>query len=189
MEGDKEGLRQITLWLGDVALYRSMLDAGEGVMQDFDRNRLMPFYGRVRKAIRAVDSRHILFLESAMSSNMGVATSITPLVDEAGRRDPEQAYSPHVYDIVVDTDLFDLTSNERTALIIDHDRSFAARNHLPVLVGEWGAFYLNPAAAQATRDLKDRFSRAGFSDMFWAYRREMTTWSGLEALKVAAETN
>jgi len=189
MEGDKEGLRQITLWLGDIALYRSMLDAGEGVMQDFDRNRLMPFYGRVRKAIRAVDSRHILFLESAMSSNMGVATSITPLVDEAGRRDPEQAYSPHVYDIVVDTDLFDLTSNERTALIIDHDRSFAARNHLPVLVGEWGAFYLNPAAAQATRDLKDRFSRAGFSDMFWAYRREMTTWSGLEALKVAAETN
>jgi len=189
MEGDKEGLRQITLWLGDIALYRSMLDAGEGVMQDFDRNRLMPFYGRVRKAIRAVDSRHILFLESAMSSNMSVATSITSLVDEAGRRDPEQAYSPHVYDIVVDTDLFDLTSNERTALIIDRHRSFAARNHLPVLVGEWGAFYLNPAAAQATRDLKDRFSRAGFSDMFWAYRREMTTWSGLEALKVAAGTN
>jgi endoglycosylceramidase len=189
MEGDKEGFRQITLWLGDIALYRGMLDAGEGVMQDFDRSRLMPFYGRVRTAIRAIDSRHILFLESAMSSNLGVATSITPLVDEAGRRDPEQAYSPHVYDIVVDTDLFALTSNERIALIIDRHRSFAARNHFPVLVGEWGAFYLNPATAQATSDLKDRFSRAGFSDMFWAYRREMTNWSGLKALKVPAAMN
>jgi endoglycosylceramidase len=189
MEGSAEGFRQIAVWLGDVSLYRSMLDAGKSVMEDFDHNRLMPMYGRVRKAIRAVDSRHILFLESAMSSNMGVETSIAPLMDESGRRDPQQAYSPHVYDIVVDTDLFALTSNERTALIIDRDQSFAAQYHLPVLVGEWGAFYLNPKAAEATRDLKGRFSRAGFSDMFWAYRREMTKWAGLEALKVASDTH
>jgi endoglycosylceramidase len=187
MEGKTEGRKQITLWLGDIDLYRGMLDAGAPIMQEFEQTRVMPFYARVRKAIRAEDTRHILFLESAMSSNMGVETAITPLVGKDGERDPQQAYSPHIYDIVVDTDLFNLTSNQRIDLIVDRDRGFAQRNQLPALVGEWGAFYLNPAAAGATRDMKQRFAQAGFGDMFWAYRREMNNWAGLGALKVAPE--
>jgi endoglycosylceramidase len=184
MEGESEGRKQITLWLSDIDLYRGMLDAGKPLMQDFDRNRLMPFYARVRKAIRATDTRHILFMEAAMSANLGVETAITPLVDEKGNRDPQQAYSPHIYDIVVDTDLFDLTSNKRIDLILEHHRNFAQRNQMAVLVGEWGAYYLNPKAAGAAGEMKQRFAGAGFGDMFWAYRREMSKWAGLEALKV-----
>ena len=38
-----------------------------------------------------------------MSANLGVPTALVPLADEQGRRDPQQAYAPHGYDIVVDT--------------------------------------------------------------------------------------
>ncbi len=188
MEGESAGRKQLTLWLADIDLYRGMLDAGAPIMQDFDRNRLMPMYERVRTAIRSEDRRHILFMEAAMSANLGVETAIAPLRDESGVRDPQQAYSPHVYDLVVDTDMFALYSNQRVDLIVDHHRSFAQRNRLPVLVGEWGAFYLDPAAAPATAEMKQRFAHDGFGDTYWAYRPEMSNWTGLNALKVPAAT-
>ncbi len=187
MEGEAKGRRKIFNWLGDMDIYRGMLEAGTPLMQAFDRDSVMPLYGRVRAAIRAVDKQHLLFLEASMSANMGVETGIAPLVDEAGRRDPGQVYSPHIYDIVVDTDLFALTSDARIDLIVAHHSAFARKYNLPVVVGEWGAYYMNPAAADAARKMKQRFAQAGFGDLFWAYRREITNWKGLDALKVTPQ--
>jgi endoglycosylceramidase len=183
MEGKSEGRRQIMKWMGDRSLFKGMLKAGALVMQDFDRTRLNPMYARVGKAIRLVDGRHILFLEPAMSANLGFQTAITPLVDDAGKRDPQQAYAPHVYDIVVDTDALDLISHARIDLIVQHHKQFSHATNMPMLVGEWGAFYLNPAAEKATRYIVQQFDKAGCGDMFWAYKRNMTSWVGMNALK------
>ena len=126
-------------------------------------------------------------MEAAMSANLGVETAIAPLRDESGVRDPQQAYSPHVYDLVVDTDMFALYSNQRVDLIVDHHRSRAAQP-TSGFGGEWGAFYLDPAAAPATAEMKQRFAHDGFGDTYWAYRPEMSNWTGLNALKVPAAT-
>jgi endoglycosylceramidase len=183
MEATTEGRRQIVLWMQSISVFKAMLQAGAPYMQHFDRAQLMPMYTRVRAAIRQVDRRHILFLESDMSTNLGIPTAIEPLVDDAGRRDPQQAYSPHVYDIVVDTPMLDLMSEDRIKLIVNRDRRFAERKRMPMLVGEWGAFYLNPTAAGATRYIRRLFDSAGCSEMFWAYRPELAHWPGLSALK------
>jgi endoglycosylceramidase len=183
MEGTPEGRKQITQWMGDMTLFRGMLQAATPVMQNFDRTRLMPMYARVRKSIRQVDSRHILFLEPAMSANLGIRSAIAPLVDEQGIRDSQQAYAPHVYDIVVDTALLDLMSNKRIDLIVRHHHEFSEKNRMAMLVGEWGAFYLNPAAVEPTRYILRQIEGVESGDMFWAYRRELADWPGLEALK------
>jgi endoglycosylceramidase len=189
MEGTPKGRKQITSWMGDMILFTGMLKAGTPIMQNFDRTRLMPMYARVRKAIRQVDSRHILFLEPAMSANLGIRTAIAPLVDDEGKRDPQQAYAPHVYDIVVDTAFLNLISNERIALIVRRHNQFSRRTRMPMLVGEWGAFYLNPAAAEVTSYIVRQFDKVGCGDMFWAYRRELTHWPGLEVLRKHAAAN
>lgn len=189
MEGKPEGRQKIMKWMGDMRLFKGMLEAGAPVMQDFDRTRLNPMYARVGKAIRQVDRRHILFLEPAMSANLGFPTAITPLLDDEGKRDPQQAYAPHVYDIVVDTDALDLISHARIDLIIGHHTQFSRKTNMPMLVGEWGAFYLNPAAGEPTRYIVQQFNKAGCSDIFWAYRRAMSTWVGLEALKGRSAVN
>jgi endoglycosylceramidase len=183
MEASSRGRRKIVSWMGSMILFNSILQAGAPLMEEFDRSQLMPMYERVGRAIRKVDSRHILFIEPNMSTNLGIRTAITPLVDTTGKRDSQQAYSPHVYDIVVDTSMLDLMSMDRIKLIVNRDLRFSHEVRMPMLVGEWGAFYSDPDAARPARAIMDLFDRADCSEMFWAYRPTLAQWSGLKALK------
>jgi len=183
LEATPQGRRQITEWLKDMSLFTGMLEPATPIMQDFERGRLMPMYARVGKAIRAVDSQHILFLEPAMSANMGIPSALTPLADESGKRDPEQAYAPHGYDLVTDTNSIDLDSNERVALIFQRHGKLARTLQMPMLVGEWGAFYGNPAAAGAARFTVRQFDLLGCGDLYWAYRRELAKSPLLRSLE------
>jgi len=173
MEGTPQGRRQITAWLKDKALFTGMLEPAAPIMQEFECDRLMPMYARVYKAIRAVDSRHILFLEPAMSANLGVPSALAPLRDAAGIRDPQQAYAPHGYDIVTDTHSLDLASNDRVAIIFHRHGEMARKLRMPMLVGEWGAYYGNPAAAAAARFTLGQFQEIDCGDLYWAFRRDM----------------
>lgn len=177
-----QGRRQIAEWLKDKALFEGMLEPAAPIMRDFERGRLMPMYARVRQAIRQVDSRHILFLEPAMSANLGVPTALEPLTGESGKRDPQQAYAPHGYDLVTDTASTDLISNERVALIFRRHAQAAQKLQLPMLVGEWGAYYGNPAAAEAARFTVRLFHELGCGSLYWAYRRELGTSPLLRSL-------
>jgi endoglycosylceramidase len=189
MEATDDGRRKILSWMQSISIFKSMLQAGSPYMQEFDRSQLMPMYTKVAKAIRQADSRHILFLEPDMSTNLGVRTAIAPLLDDSGRRDSQQAYSPHVYDIVTDTSLLDLMSVDRIKLTFGRDQQFSHQTQMPVLVGEWGAFYLNPAAVGQTRAIKHVFDRADCSEMFWAYRPTLVQWSGITVLKRTLESH
>ena len=184
MEASSEGRRKIISWMRSMSVFKSMLQAGEPGMQEFDRLQLMPMYRKVGKAIRQVDRRHILFLEPNMSANLGLRTAVSPFVDDGGKRDSQQAYSPHVYDIVVDTPLLDLMSMDRIRLSLDRDRRLSREAGILMLIGEWGAFYLNPNAVRPTRAMKQLFDRNDYSEIFWAYRPALVQWQGLEALKM-----
>jgi endoglycosylceramidase len=183
MEATPQGRRQIAEWLKDMTLFTGMLEPATPIMQAFERDRLVPMYVRVHKAIRAVDSRHIVFLEPAMSANMGIPSALTPLADASGKRDPEQAYAPHGYDLVTDTDSIDLNSNERVALIFQRHAEYAQTLQMPMLVGEWGAFYENPSAAGAARFIARQFDLLGCGDLYWDYQRELGKSPILPALK------
>lgn len=186
MQGTAEGRRQITAWLADTNLYQGMLEAGVPIMAQFDRERLQPFYARVHRAIREVNRRQIIFLEPAMSANLGIPSSLVPLVDGQGYRDPQQAYAPHGYDIVVDTAAIDLTCNARVALIFRRHGEFARRHRLPMLVGEWGAYYMDPRAADSARFVVGVFDALGCGDAYWAYRRELAASPLLGAMRRAS---
>jgi endoglycosylceramidase len=182
MQGTAEGRKQITSWLGDLDLYQRMLEAGTPLMQEFERNRLQPFYQRVARAIREVNPHHILFLCPSMSANLGIPSALEPLRGAPGRRDPLQAYAPHGYDIVVDTPLQDLTSQARVKLIFNRHAEFAQRHQLPMWVGEWGAYYLDPRAAEAARQVVQLFETHGCGDAYWHYSRALTNSPLLPAL-------
>ncbi len=188
LQGTPQGRRQIAEWLKDQTLFTEMLEPAVPIMQDFERGRLMSLYARVGKAIREVDSRHILFLEPAMSANLGVPSALTPLTDSSGRRDPQQAYAPHGYDLVTDTSAVDLLSNERVALIFHRHAQLAGKLRMPMVVGEWGAYYGNPAAAASARFTMRQFEKIGCGDMYWAYRRELAQSPLLASLERSDHT-
>jgi endoglycosylceramidase len=183
MEGSPEGRKQITEWLGDMELFQGVLAAGAPIMQEFERGRLMPFYARVRQSIRQVDTNHILFLEPAMSANLGIPSALVPLADEHGRRDPQQAYSPHAYDIVLDTPLAALASDARIELIFHRHGETARRLGLPMLVGEWGAYYEDAACVAAARFVVRQLDALRCGDTYWDYRRSLGHSPLLKALE------
>ncbi|MGO8815375.1 MAG: glycoside hydrolase family 5 protein [Terriglobia bacterium] len=183
MEATPQGKRQIAEWLKDMTLFTGMLEPATPIMQAFERDRLIPMYSRVHKAIREVDSRHIVFLEPAMSANMGIPSALTPLADANGKRDPEQAYAPHGYDLVTDTDALDLNSNDRIAFIFHRHAELSQTLRMPMLVGEWGAFYENPSAAGAAQFIAKQFDLLGCGDTYWDYQRALAKSPILPALK------
>lgn len=171
-------------WLHDPEVFCDLLAAGEPIMQSFERERLLPMYQRVRRAIRGVDAHHIIFLEPATSANIGVRSALEPLVDEQGHRDPHQAYAPHAYDIVTDTpNSGPRSSNVRIKLIFARHATKSKELGMPLLIGEWGAYYGDAAASNAARFVKQQIDSWQCSDTYWAYRRELDRSPLLDALK------
>jgi endoglycosylceramidase len=186
MMSTPDGRRQIMNWLNDISLFSEMLEAGTPLMQEFERGRLMPMYARVRRAVRQVDAHHILFIEPSMSANLAIPSALEPLMDDTGRPDPQQAYAPHGYDLVVDTNSNDLTSNQRVALIFRRHAEWARKWKLPMFVGEWGAYYdFGAGSAPLARFVVQQFDTLGCGDAYWAYRREMGKSPLLPALERA----
>lgn len=169
-----EGRQQIAKWLEDPDLYSGVLQAGAPLMQAFERERLMPMFRRVRRSIRAVDADHVIFLEPATSANIGIASAVSPLIDERGCRDIAQAYAPHAYDLVTDTPQAGTrSSNHRIERIFERHAEKGRELNMPVLLGEWGAYYEDPSAVGAARFVRQQIEKFRFGDIYWAYRRTL----------------
>ena len=171
---DPEGRAQLLGMLTDRTLYQSIADHMVPVNAIFDREVLSAWYQRAADAIREVDTDSILLLEACYFSNMGVRSAIQPVLRN-GARDPQQMYSPHGYDLIVDTEANDLWSPERVSVIFDQHEA-ARRDHgWPMLVGEWGAFWEEQATGRGCGTLEQAdqlrriFETCGCNDTFWCY--------------------
>lgn len=154
--------------------YSRIIDAAFEPVRYFETTKLQPFYQRTADAVREEDSTHIIFLEHGYFSNTGIKTSIEPVKSKNGRLDPNQAYAAHAYDLIVDTKDADNQSNERVELIFTRISEASKRMNLPVLVGEWGAFYgMDSASIPSARFILALFERFKFGNTYWAYGANM----------------
>jgi endoglycosylceramidase len=165
----REGRATILGLLEDAETFASVIDAAEEVYASFDRTSLMPLYHRVARAVREEDSLGILFLEASMASNSGVRSHIAPLQRPNGTRDPQQAYAPHGYDLVTDTDELARPGGERVDLIFRRHDETARRLDMPLLVGEWGAYGHVPGTLPAARRVVSLFEALLCGETYWAY--------------------
>jgi endoglycosylceramidase len=166
---DPTGRAQILQRLEDIDLYASVIDVTQPVYNDFERNQLKSLYQRVAQAIRQVDAQKILFLETSMGSNMGVFSGLEPLQMPGGDFDPQQAYAPHGYDLVVDTVGNADPNQARVDLIFNRHHQTSRRWEWPMLVGEWGAYGRQAGTLSAARAVSGIFEKLLCSDTYWAY--------------------
>jgi endoglycosylceramidase len=159
----------------------------EPAVHRFDREVLSPFYQQVADAIREVDTQTLLFLEASYFSNMGVRSGILP-VQRNGGRDPQQIYAPHGYDLIVDTTANEFWSPARVDVIFSHHEEISHVRGWPMLVGEWGAFWVNAEGVgcgtkpQADQ-LRGIFERACCGDTFWCYPDEGKSRQNLDGFR------
>jgi endoglycosylceramidase len=150
--------------------YSKVVDGVYDLNAQFEKNELQKMYQKVANAIREVDKNHILLLEHSYFSNTGVSSAIEPTTLADGTTDPLVAYAAHGYDLVVDTKEVENPSYERVEFIFERINETGKRMNVPVLIGEWGAFYGNSVKmAETARNMVNIFEGFNFSNTYWAF--------------------
>lgn len=149
--------------------FQAIMEAIAPVQHPFEKGPLMAMFTRVAHAIREADPHGILFLETNYFSNNGVPSGIEPILDSSGNRDPQQAYAPHGYDLVTDTPYAHTASEGRVGLIFDSHERTRALLDMPMLIGEWGAYYGSLTSEKPSLFIKSLFEKLLCSDAYWSY--------------------
>jgi endoglycosylceramidase len=169
MWGHPEGRAMILENLTDTAIYSKVVCAVQEMNQAFESTVLMNMYTRVSKAIREVDTNHIIFLEHSYFSNPGVPSGIRRITYSDGTAEEKLAYAPHGYDLVVDTKAYTNASNARVGYLFNHTYRTSKRLNMPMLVGEWGAFNgMDSSFVDQTRFILEKFENYKCGQTYWA---------------------
>lgn len=167
---DERGRLEILRTLDDASLYGPVIQSAAGICQQFEKNKLNPFYQRLRDTIRSVNQNHILFLEHNYFSNTGIPSAISIPLDETGKPDALIAYAAHGYDLVTDTREVGLPSYGRVDYIFHQIHETSERLDVPLFVGEWGAYGGDhPVYAETAGAVMSLFEKFTCSHTYWAY--------------------
>ena len=180
---DPEKKLQALSYLEDRAFYESLAKALEPLVAEFDLGNLDSFYRRITGAVRAIDREGIIFRENSYFSNMGIECLAQPILDESGQHIDNQIYSPHGYDLVVDSEAIVLASDRRVDVIFDAHRRTQERMQVPALVGEWGAHGWHAEGLDHIAHLLSLFERNLWNQTYWCYESGFSQAPVLQMLK------
>ncbi len=124
--------------LNNHKLYKAMAAASQPMVNAFDQGPLKHFYYRMTKSLRQISNKGLVFTENSYFSNMGIESGIEPIIVD-NVKEPLQVFSPHGYDLLVDTPAVVMASNSRIKTILDAHLRVQDRLKTPVIFGEWGA--------------------------------------------------
>lgn len=170
---DPEQKHELLNFLDDMEAFQKVITATAAILQSFDEKVLTRFYEKVAQEIRKVDPKGILFLEANYFSNLGSESMIQPVKNKDGKRDPQQAYAPHTYDFVTDTELSHVPNDEQLRFIYKQHEQTRERLNMPMLIGEWGAFYESEQAAHVSLFVQRLIEATLSSDTYWDYTPNM----------------
>jgi endoglycosylceramidase len=164
--------------LDEVAVHRGIGDAVAPLLAPFEQEAVDALFRCVIPRIRRHDTDGWILREHNYFSNLGVPSAMPPL------RDARWIYSPHGYDLVVDTDAMPLASDQRIETIFRRAAETQTRLDVPVMVGEWGGFSRQTGIGRHARFQLDLFDELGWSWFYWAWEPDFV---GTEAAQVLTE--
>ena len=153
----------------DPKVYHKIIDSANELLFEFDVKRYYPFLVAAAEAIRKVDKTGIIISENCYYSNLGIPSSVPRIVYRDGTREENHIFSPHGYDITVDTPLTNNASSHRVDFIFDEHKRTQERMDVPVLVGEWGGMVPGSEEYPALEHLIDKFDSNKWSQTYWHY--------------------
>lgn len=173
---DQELRVDILNQMSEMTIYKNIVDTSGAAAKTFDRDILTPFFAKVTSEIRKIDAERFIITEADYFSNIAIQSEI-------GRVDSSQVYSPHGYDLVVDTDKYYAYNQQRVDYIFDTHRRVQDRLDMPVIVGEWGAFTDFDVTYELAIALIKIFEKYLWSNTFWCY------YPGIEKCKFVNALN
>lgn len=162
-------------------LFHKAVLSCEDIIRDFDVNFYSPFINKGAAAVREVTDKGIILMENSYYSNLGIPYSAPP-VEVNGKREPQLAFAPHGYDLLVDSPLYKYASNERADSIFEEHMRSQQRLQVPVVVGEWGGFTGGSEWIGHIDHLIEFFNRNNWSCVYWAYDKKILKSPVIESL-------
>lgn len=149
--------------------YTALVKPAEAIVEQFDKGALAAFYEKITRAVRTVDPDSLIMRENSYFSNMGIECKAEPIRNASGQKEPMQVFSPHGYDLVVDTEAVVMASNKRAEVIFEAHRRAQQRMSVPVIVGEWGAHGQYAEGLEHIEFLLSLFEKYLWSHTYWCY--------------------
>jgi endoglycosylceramidase len=167
------GNKEVIDLLADTVLFKQTIDETEPIYARFEKEKLMPYYQRASDAIREVDTKHIIFTEPSVSANIGIYSHISAL--KGAKVKGQQAYAAHAYDLVTDTKFAGEASFDRLKFIYNRLGKKQKEMNLPLLVGEWGAFYgANKEVVGVAAYSASMQEQLNCGDIYWDYSANLS---------------
>lgn len=160
---DPEGKLALLARLDDEVLHRQVGDAVAHLVAQFETDHVAPLMAKVTAAVRSTGTAKLIVREHSYFANIGIPSGQAPLADA------NWAYSPHGYDLTVDTPAITRSSNTRAGTIFSRHRETQERLEVPVIAGEWGAFGRYEGVRDHCEFLMDRFDSYGWSWTYWCW--------------------
>ena len=155
--------------LNDTALYKQLVAGPEQYYAEFERTQLIPYFLKAAAAIRAVNRQQLIFIEPSVSANFGVNTHIAGFLQQ-GKTFGGIAFAPHAYDIVTDTRSVAASSSHRMQIIFHRLDSVRQVMNVPMLLGEWGAFYATDSSVLPAGDvIVKTLEQLRCGEIYWSY--------------------
>jgi len=149
-------------------IFCRITSAGSGLIKKFDLGRYSPFLNKMTASVRDVTENGIAFVDNSYWSNIGIPCSNLPIT-VGGIREEKQCFSPHGYDLMVDTPAYKYASNSRVGGIFAEHKRTQERLEVPVLVGEWGGNAVGTEWLPHVRFLLETFEKNKWSNTYWHY--------------------
>lgn len=153
----------------DPKVYHKIIDNAKDMLFEFDTKKYYPFLVKAAAAIRKADKTGIILSENCYFSNLGIPCSVPRIVYKNGEREDNHVFSPHGYDITVDTPLTNNASPYRIDFIFDEHKRTQERLQVPVIVGEWGGMVPGSEEYPALEHLIEKFDSNKWSHTYWHY--------------------
>ncbi len=146
------------------------------VVERFESGKLMPFYDRVSRVVRAVDPEHILFLEGTPLKTAGGRSFLRRPIDAEERPFDNVAFAHHYYDPSMADGTLDYDGRRsRAAWAIARNMEESGSQGAAFLLGEYGALTSGVGrAGQYVADYLDLFNETGTGGMYWAWEKDLT---------------
>jgi len=132
----------------------------------FELEYYAPFVARMSKALREVTPNGIIVLEHNYFSNLGI-----PFNTKLPEWENSILYSPHGYDLTVDTPAYKYANNARVGYIFDQSRESQLRAGIPTMVGEWGGGGEGEGFFPHIEFLMNKFDSYNWSNTYFAYKK------------------
>jgi len=157
---------QILADMANMDVYSELLSYAKAPNFAFEKDILSPFFNKAAQKIAEVDPEKFIMTGTSYFCNMAIESGLQRLPNAKN-----QVYAPHGYDLVVDTNHYDIYNKDRVDLIFATHTKVQNRLNTPTIVGEWGAFTSHPSTYELTKDLIAIFETNLWSNTYWAWYR------------------